>query len=66
MEFIKCTRENPRILENGFIYIIPFSNSFTKCGVLKSVWKKCQDYRETEVYEEMRKMYVKDLKSKRM
>ena len=60
--FLKCTRENPRIIENGMIYALPFSNSFTNCGTLKQIWKKCQDYREREIYDEMRKIYIHNIK----
>lgn len=48
------------------VYKLPFSNSFTKCGVLHSEWKKCQDYREREIFEEMRKLYLKNLKINKM
>eukprot|EP01016_Furgasonia_blochmanni_P054179 TRINITY_DN8890_c0_g1_i6.p1 TRINITY_DN8890_c0_g1~~TRINITY_DN8890_c0_g1_i6.p1 ORF type:complete len:269 (+),score=37.24 TRINITY_DN8890_c0_g1_i6:100-807(+) len=63
--FVKCSRENPRLLENGLFYALPFSTYLTKCGVYKTIWKKCQDYRENEIYEEMRKIYLDNLKKTR-
>lgn len=60
--FTKCTRENPKIFENGLVYSLPFSSSFTKCSLPKTMWKKCQEYREKEIYEEMRKIYLESIK----
>ena len=60
--YVKCFRENPKLTENGVMYSLPFSNTFTKCGMLKTMWKKCQEYREREIYDEMRKMYLENIK----
>ncbi len=38
MLYLQCMRHNPRIIENGFIFKLPFSNKFTKCGPLKEKW----------------------------
>src|SRR5580704_7264494 len=62
ISYLKCVRENPRIIENGIMYAFPFSNTFTKCGILKQSWKKCQDYRERKIYDEMRKIYIENIK----
>jgi len=62
VSFTKCARENPKIIENGLVYALPFSTSFTKCGMIKQMWRKCQEYREREIYDEMRKIYLENIK----
>mmetsp|Transcript_8449 Transcript_8449/g.9547 ORF Transcript_8449/g.9547 Transcript_8449/m.9547 type:complete len:98 (+) Transcript_8449:42-335(+) len=62
VEFVKCMRENPRIIENSFVHSVPFSSLFSRCSTLKKVWKKCQEYRERQIYEEMRKIYLEKIK----
>lgn len=36
------------------MYSLPFANSLTKCALLRNEWNKCQEYREREIFEEMR------------
>lgn len=62
VKYVRCTRLYPRILENSFVYMMPFSNSFTQCGVLKHVWSKCQDAREIEIFDQMKRIYIENLK----
>lgn len=60
--YLRCMRVNPRALENGVFYKIPFLNSFCKCKKLKTQWLKCQEYREREIFDEMRKIHLEQLK----
>ncbi|KRX04376.1 hypothetical protein PPERSA_05637 [Pseudocohnilembus persalinus] len=66
MNYLICARQSSKALENNLVYSLPFSNSFTKCGIYQNQWKQCQDYREREIYEEMRKLYLKGLKDSRL
>lgn len=58
-EFILCVRKNPVFNENALIQSLPFANFYTSCKVFKNVWEKCQQFREEEIFEEMRKLYMK-------
>lgn len=40
------------------IYGLPFSEYYTRCKPLKQKWDQCEDYREKEVFEEMRKLFI--------
>ena len=60
--YLRCVRLNPRILENGLFYALPLSKKFVKCKHLKTQWLKCQEYREREIFEEMRKIHLEQLK----
>ncbi len=57
-----CLRLNPKILENSFVYSLPVIKSLSSCNTYKQQWKKCEDYREQEIFEEMRRLYVENLK----
>ncbi|EAS01641.1 hypothetical protein TTHERM_00933300 (macronuclear) [Tetrahymena thermophila SB210] len=62
MTYLICVRQNPSIIENGLVYKIPFANSISSCNVLKKQWMDCQEYRENELYEEIRKVYLQQMK----
>jgi hypothetical protein len=44
-DYAQCTRVNPRILENAMVYVLPFSEYFTRCKPMKQKWEQCEDYR---------------------
>lgn len=54
-------RTHPRIFENNFVYSIPFSEAIASCKVARRKWVRCEDYREKELFEEMKKIF--DLQS---
>lgn len=64
VEYLRCLRINPKLFENGLLYALPFSNSFSKCGILKKQWLKCQDYREKQIFEEMRLIHLDEERNK--
>lgn len=57
-DYTQCGRVNPRILENPMVYALPLSEYFTRCKPMKLKWEQCEEYREREVFEEMRKLFV--------
>lgn len=56
-DYVSCVRTHPRVFENNFFYSIPFSEAVSNCKILRKKWAKCEDYREKELFEEMKKIY---------
>lgn len=56
-DYVSCARTNPRILENSFIYAIPLAETLSSCKALRTKWMRCEDYREKELFEEMKRIY---------
>lgn len=44
------------------VYAMPFSEYFTRCKHVGQKWEQCEDYREKEVFEEMRKIFIEQMK----
>lgn len=57
-----CLRINPAVLENSLLYKTPLLNRLTKCGKLRKQWEKCQNYRERDLFEEMKKIHLEQSK----
>lgn len=56
-DYITCKRYNQTLLESKLVYYLPFSGSYTVCGRLNTIWTKCQDKREREIFEQLAKIY---------
>lgn len=56
-DFLMCRKYNSTILDSKFVYNLPFSTSFTACGMYNYVWQKCQDKREREIFDQIAKVY---------
>lgn len=39
------------------MYSVPFSELVSNCKTLRRKWVRCEDYREKELFEEMKKIY---------
>ncbi len=63
VEYLRCLRLNPKVFENKLFYAIPFSSGFAKCGIPKQQWTKCQDFREKQIFEEMRLIHLEEMKN---
>ena len=50
-------RTHPRVFENSFVYSVPFSEAVSSCKTLRRKWVRWEDYREKELFEEMKKIY---------
>ena len=35
VNYLKCARGTPKIIENVVLYTLPFSNTFTRCNIYK-------------------------------
>lgn len=62
-DFAWCQRINPRLLENKMVYTLPFSDYFTRCKLIGQKWEQCEEYREREVFEEMRRIFVEQMRA---
>ena len=60
--YLECKLENIAWRESKMVYRLPFSGSFTKCGKIFRTWDKCQEKREKEIFEKMRKIYKDSFK----
>lgn len=60
--YLRCMRLSPKVLENGLAYAVPGLNRFCNCKKYKTQWLKCQEYREREIFDEMRKIHLEQLK----
>ena len=56
-DYMYCKRYNQSFLDNKIFYYLPFSNSYTMCGGLQTIWNKCQEKREREIFEQISKVY---------
>ncbi|CAD8093829.1 unnamed protein product [Paramecium primaurelia] len=54
----QCLRHNPRFFENKLIHSLPFASALSNCAKKQQIFVRCQEYRERELFEEMRKIYV--------
>ncbi len=54
---MSCVRTHPRVIENSFVYALPLVETVASCKVLRKRWLKCEDYREKELFEEMKRIY---------
>lgn len=44
------------------VYALPLSEYFTRCKHFGYKWEQCEEYREKEVFEEMRKIFIDQMK----
>ena len=56
-DYISCARVRPNVIENKISYALPFSDYFTSCKLFRKQWQKCEEYREKEVFEELKKIF---------
>lgn len=63
MDYIKCQKSHMGIIENKVIYKLPFSSSMTNCYNFNEIWTQCQEKREREIFEQMRKIYKESYKN---
>lgn len=63
VEYLSCVRQQPLLTENALVYSLPLINRVSQCQHPRQQWKACQNFREKEIFEEMRKVYLKNIKS---
>lgn len=59
-DYLLCRRYNSTVLDNKIVYKLPFSTSFTGCGMYNYIWNVCQDKREREIFDQIAKIYRED------
>jgi hypothetical protein len=56
--FLDCARTHSPLLESKAGMNLPILKLFSRCRELRQQWLRCQDYREKEVFEDMRRAFL--------